>query len=364
MIEYNLHHVNGLFFEIKGDEGKNREYDVSFVERETNNTIYETKMKVGTWSRLDRKYLSDVMVLVRFEGRTIKQLNILDEIQGKKVFISFESKSLGDTLAWMPYCEKFGKDYGCEVIVSTFMNNLFKKTYSELQFVDRGVVVQNIAGMFELGWFYDKKKEPEHPVTIPLQKAATNILNLEYSEIIPRLDFEPKERHVEEDYVCISIHSTAKLKYWDYWQELIDWLVKQGYKVIEVSKEASDLNNLTEIKDKSIPSIMNYLHHAKFYIGLSSGISWLAWAMRKRVFMIANFSTKDHEFKTDCIRITDESVCHGCWNNPMFKFNKSSWEYCPEHEDTPRAFECHKSISNQKVVNEIKKIYKNEFYNN
>ncbi len=250
----------------------------------------------------------------------------------EKVFICFESKSLGDTLAWLPYCEEFAKKYRCEVIVSTFMNHLFEKSYPELKFVGRGIVVENIAGMFELGWFYDKKKEPEHPVTIPLQKAATNILNLEYSEIIPRLDFEPKERPVEGDYVCISIHSTAKLKYWDYWQELVDWLVGQGYNVVEVSKEASDLNNLTEIKDKSIPSVMNYLHHAKFYIGLSSGISWLAWAMRKTVFMIANFSTKDHEFQTDCIRITDESVCHGCWNNPMHRFNKGDWGWCPENE--------------------------------
>jgi autotransporter strand-loop-strand O-heptosyltransferase len=355
MMEYNLHHVNGLFFEIKGDEGKNREYEVSFVEKETNKTIYETKMKVGTWSRLDRKYLSDLMVLVRFEGRTIKQLNILDDRRGKRVFISFESKSLGDTLAWMPYCEEFRKDYGCEVIVSTFMNHLFEKAYPELEFVGRGVVVQNIVGMFELGWFYDKAKEPQHPVTIPLQKAATNILNLDFKEVIPALDFTPSNRPIEQKYICISVHSTAKLKYWDYWQELIDWLVSEGYQVCEVSKEKTELNNLTEVLDKSIPSIMNYLHHAEFYIGLSSGISWLSWGMRKRVFMIANFSTKDHEFQTDCIRITDESVCHGCWNNPAFKFDKSSWAYCPEHEDTPQAFECHKSISAKRVIEEIKK---------
>ena len=100
---------------------------------------------------------------------------------------------------------------------------------------------------------------------------------------------------------------------------------------------------------------MNYLRHAKFYIGLSSGISWLAWAMRKKVFMIANFSTKDHEFQTDCIRITDESVCHGCWNNPMHRFNKGDFFWCPENEDTPQAFECHKVITAERVINEIKK---------
>jgi autotransporter strand-loop-strand O-heptosyltransferase len=355
MIKYNLHHVNGLFFEIKSDGGKNLNYNVTFTDNSSNKVIYETSLKPNMWSRLDKRYLTDVTIEVKYNNRTIEKVNILEHFKGKKIFICFESKSLGDTLAWIPYCEEFRIKYKCEVIVSTFMNSLFEKSYPELKFVGRGVVVENIAGMFELGWFYDKNKEPQHPVTIPLQQAATNILRLQYKEIIPKLDFTPKERPIEQKYVCISIHSTAQLKYWDYWQELVDWLVSEGYKVVEVSKEVSELNNLTEILDKSIPSVMNYLHHAEFYIGLSSGISWLSWAMQKKVFMIANFSTKDHEFQTDCIRITDESVCHGCWNNPMFKFDKSSWKYCPEHEDTPQAFECHKSISAQRVIDEIKK---------
>jgi len=355
MIKYNLHHVNGLFFEIKSDGGKNLNYNVTFTDNSSNKVIYETSLKPNMWSRLDKRYLTDVTIEVKYNNKTIEKVNILEHFKGKKVFICFESKSLGDTLAWIPYCEEFRIKYKCEVIVSTFMNSLFEKSYPELKFVGRGVVVENIAGMFELGWFYDKNKEPQHPVTIPLQQAATNILRLEYKEVIPKLDFTPKERPIEQKYVCISIHSTAQLKYWDYWQELVDWLVSEGYKVVEVSKEVSELNNLTEILDKSIPSVMNYLHHAEFYIGLSSGISWLSFAMRKKVFMIANFSTKDHEFQTDCIRITDESVCHGCWNNPAFRFNKGDFFWCPNHEDTPQAFECHKSISAQRVIDEIKK---------
>jgi len=355
MIKYNLHHVNGLFFEIKSDGGKNLNYNVTFTDNSSNKVIYETSLKPNMWSRLDKRYLTDVTIEVKYNNRTIEKVNILEHFKGKKVFICFESKSLGDTLAWIPYCEEFRIKYKCEVIVSTFMNSLFEKSYPELKFVGRGVVVENIAGMFELGWFYDKNKEPQHPVTIPLQQAATNILRLEYKEVIPKLDFTLKERPIEQKYVCISTHSTAQLKYWDYWQELVDWLVSEGYKVVEVSKEVSELNNLTEVLDKSIPSVMNYLHHAEFYIGLSSGISWLSFAMRKKVFMIANFSTKDHEFQTDCIRITDESVCHGCWNNPAYRFNRGDFFWCPNHEDTPQAFECHKSISAQRVIEEIKK---------
>jgi autotransporter strand-loop-strand O-heptosyltransferase len=70
--------------------------------------------------------------------------------------------------------------------------------------------------------------------------------------------------------------------------------------------------------------------------------------------MISNFTTPDHEFQSNCIRIVNKDVCNGCWNNPVFKFNKGDWNWCPEHEDTPRHFECHKSISMQTVLNAIK----------
>lgn len=355
MIVCKTTYVNGLHFEILSDDGKNREYDVQFFDYGNNKELlYETKLKKGMWAKLDKKYLMDIDIVISRDNRMVKAISTKDIFKDRRVFISFESESLGDTVAWMPYCEEFRKKYGCKLIVSTFKNFLFEKAYPEIQFVGRGVTVDNIHGMFELGWHFDKKREPINPVLVPLQKAACNILLLDYKEIRPKLAFTPKERPIAEKYVCISVISTAQLKEWYYWQELVDWLVSSGYKVVEVSKDETTINNLTKIEDKSIENVMNYIYHAEFFIGLSSGLSWLAWALEKQVFMIANFSKSDHEFQLDCIRITDKSVCNSCWNNPMFKFDKSSWGYCPEHEDTPSAFICHKAISAERVINEIK----------
>ena len=355
MITYKLHYIDGIFFELLDDEGKNREYEVSFVDRIDNKSIYETKLKPKSWAKASRKYFSDICIFVRYEGRTIKQINIIDEIKGKRVFINFESKSLGDTIAWIPYCKEFKETYECEVIVSTFHNYLFEKSYPELKFEGRGVVVNNIIAMFELGWFYDKYKEPEHPATIPLQKTASNILNLPFVEIIPTLAFEVKERPINEKYIAISTISTSKCKLWDYWQELIDNLVDKGYQVFEVSKDKTELKNTTLFDDKSLQNVMNILHHADLFIGLSSGISWLNWALGKRSVMISNFTNKDHEFQLNCLRIINEEVCHGCWNNPMFKFNKGDFWWCPVNEDTSKHFECHKSISANYVHEILKK---------
>ena len=361
MIKYNIHHIKGLYFQITDDEGKNREYDVSFVDRQTNKELYKLKMKVGFWAQLARKYLSDIAVIVRYEGRTIKQVNFLEHMRGKRVFISFESKALGDTLAWMPYCREFAKHYDCKVIVSTFKNFLFEKTYPDLEFVDRGVTVKDLAAMIEIGWYWDKEKEPVNPILIPLQQSATNILCLPYQEIQPDIDFTPKERPMEEKYVCISIYSTSQLKLWYYWQDVIDFLTEKGYKVIEISKESemmyqktASFNNLIEMTDKSLENTMNYISHSEFYIGLSSGLSWLAWSLRKKVYMISNFTNKEHEFNINTIRITDESICNSCWHDLKFRFDKSNWNWCPRHEDTPRHFECHKLITSEKLINTIK----------
>jgi autotransporter strand-loop-strand O-heptosyltransferase len=362
MINYKLQHVNGLFFELLSDEGKNREYDITFVDRkgkvkgmltDQHVTIYNIKLKPGSWVRLNRKYLSDIAVFIRYEGRVVKQINLLDELKDKRVFIVFESKSLGDSIAWIPYCLEFQEKYKCKVVVSTFKNDLFESVYPELEFVGRGVTVDNIQAMVELGWFWDNDKEPTHPATVPLQQAASNILALDFKEIQPRIVFDPGERPMVNEYVCISTRSTAQCKHWYYWPELIQALKTKGYRVIELSQEADDLG-AEKLEDKSLQTAMRYLYHADHYIGLSSGISWLNWAIGKHTIMISNFTEDGHEFTSNCTRVTNPNVCNSCWNNPLFKFNKGDWNWCPEHEDTPRHFECHKSIKVESILNLIK----------
>jgi len=129
---------------------------------------------------------------------------------------------LGDSIAWIPYCLEFKNKHKCDVIVSTFWNKLFKKVYPELQFVEPGSVVHNIHGMYKLGWFWNKDREPEIPNTIPLQKAATNILGLDYTEIKPRIDYHISQKPYGGKYVTIATNSTAGCKFWtkEGWQEL------------------------------------------------------------------------------------------------------------------------------------------------
>jgi autotransporter strand-loop-strand O-heptosyltransferase len=358
-IPSNLHiiqyYIEQPYLELKGDSKS--KFKIQFFD-EKGVIHYENTLPVNSWVKLNRQYFTKWRTKI-YEDKTL----VLDRTlnyEGQRVFISFDSKSLGDSVSWIPYCLEFKKKHKCDVIVSTFWNKLFKNVYPELEFVEPGSVVHNIHGMYKLGWFWNKDREPEVPNTIPLQKAATNILGLDYTEIKPRIDYHISQKPYDGKYVTIATNSTAGCKFWtpEGWQELVDYLVSQGYRVVNVSKENNELKNVTKIKDVSIENTMNVIHHSEFFIGLSSGLSWLSWGMGKKVVMISNFTTADHEFTTDCIRITNPLVCNGCWNNPNFKFDKGDWNWCPVHKGTDRQFECHKSITSQMVIDKIQNLLK------
>jgi autotransporter strand-loop-strand O-heptosyltransferase len=342
--------VGQPFLEIKG--ASESTFNVRFYD-ESGELHYQNNIACNSWIRLNRSYYTKWYVRIK-ENDEVVYKNSLD-YTGKRVYIAFDSKSLGDTLAWIPYCLEFKQKHNCHVIVSTFRNNLFQDVYPELEFVEPGTNVQNIMGMYTLGWFYDSNKEPELPNTIPLQKAATNILGLQYREEVPRISFSPKKRPYK-NYITIATNSTAGCKFWtrEAWQELINHYTNEGYKVVNVSLEDNPFDNCIVPEDKSIENTMNLIYYSKFFVGLSSGLSWLAWALKKDVVMISNFTQKDHEF--ECIRVTNTSVCHGCWNDPQYKFDRGDWNWCPVNKGTDKQFECQTSITAKMVIDKIEEV--------
>jgi autotransporter strand-loop-strand O-heptosyltransferase len=354
-VSFNMHFVQKAHFEINGNS--NKKYQVSFLTGK-NELIYQTELSPGMWSAPSRTYFENWKILVNDSEKTL-EFNY--DCTGKRVYISMDSSSLGDTIAWMPYIDEFRKKWNCQVITSTFWNKLFKNSYPEVEFVEPGTVVHNLYAMYVLGWFWDSNKEPEEPNTIPLQKSASNILGLDFKEIKPEIDFIPKENPYKQKYVVIAPHSTSGLKYWNNpsgWQEVINYLNGSGYKVVNISKDSVEHYGVENLSDTSIEHTMNVIHHSDFMIGLSSGLSWLSWAIGKHVVMISNFTTSDHEFQSNCSRIIDKSVCFGCWNKTEFRFDKGDWNWCPVYKGTDRQFECHKKISGQMVINRIKSIDK------
>ena len=348
------HFVNNPFLELKGTSDKI--YKVEFFD-ENGVNAYTSEIGVNHWVKLNRSYFTKWRTRISYENQTIYEETL--SLENKRVYISIDSRSLGDSVAWIPYMLEFKNAHNCKLIVSTFWNNLFEKEYPEIEFITPGTVVSNIYAMYRIGWFNNPDMEPVKPNTVRLQEAASNILGLEFKEIKPKINFTPGKRPFAKRYVAIANESTSGLKYWNNptgWKELTRYLLQNGYEVVNVSKNGDPIDGVVQVSDNSIENTMNTIYHSDLFIGLSSGLSWLAWALGKKVVMISNFTKEDHEFVSDCIRITNPSVCNGCWNNPNFMFDKGDWYWCPIHKNTERQFECHKSITAKMVIDSISEI--------
>jgi autotransporter strand-loop-strand O-heptosyltransferase len=356
----NHHFVVNPFLEILGPDG--REFNVKMYNGDT--LAYESTLKSNHWLKLNKEYFIKWRTEIRENGMLIYEntLNLKD----RRVFISFGSKSLGDALAWVPYCEEFRKKHDCKLIVSTFLNHLFEDQYPEIEFVKPGSTVYDIYAQYQLGWFYNEdgtvspnnhKKDFKH---IPLQQTATDILGLDFVEVRPKLN-SPKSPKRKK--VGLAIHSTAQSKYWNNpngWQEVVDYLTSMDYECVIYSKEGDGYMGNKYPKGASVfagnglQEVINDMSTCEFFVGLSSGLSWLAWACKLPVVLISGFSEKWAETTLDTYRVINESVCHGCFNTE--RLDPSDWNWCPLHKGTERQFECSKQISSQMVIKEIDKI--------
>ena len=362
-INYN---INQPYFEIQGQTKNN--LDIKIYDNQKNELIYFNNLPINSWVKLNREYYTEWRTEV-YENNELIYNKVLD-LTGKRVFIPLSSKSLGDTLAWFPYIDEFRKKHNCHVVTSTFMNYLFVDQYPELEFVEPGEVVNNIHAQYNFGWFYDENgnvnfnKIPNDFRTQPLQKTATDILGLNYTEIRPKLNLPNVKKKKK---VGIGIHSTAQAKYWNNpngWQAVVDHLDALGYECMIYSREGDGyMNNhypkgVTIFKGGDLQEVINDLTTCEFFIGLGSGLSWLAWACKLPVVLISGFSEKWAETTLDTYRVINENVCHGCFNKE--RLDAGDWNWCPLHKGTDRQFECSKQITSEMVIKEINKIMNKE----
>jgi autotransporter strand-loop-strand O-heptosyltransferase len=289
----------------------------------------------------------------------------------KTVYIHLLSNSIGDTIASTPYVSEYQKKHGVNVIFN--INDpfifLLNESYENIEFVGRNDVVE-----------YDEKISIDYVFNKSIQGGYAEQLGFENPPYIrPVVSIPELLRPIKNKYIALGVHSTCQLKYWNHpngfvsqgdstnWNELSAILRKRGYTPVTVEKDETYgvppfYNGVPSKSNKQIGKTLldavNIINHSEFYIGLSSGMSWVAHALGKKVVMISNFTEDWNEFDLsldDYIRITDKSVCHGCWNkiNVDFEFNKDDWYWCPLHKDTERQFECHKSISVSDVMEKI-----------
>ena len=352
----NINYIGKPKVEILGNVSK--EYEVEFINRETNEVIHKQTISNNMWTACSKEYY--IPWLIKINGKEHSRL----ELEGQRVLISLDSNSLGDTIGWTPYAVEFAKKHKCKVILSTFHNDWFKnlEVYKDIEWLEPG----NSTGCtahYKIGWFRDDNQKWEnfdmHPRQcniIPMQATSSDILGLEEKELNHGLDFPKGKRPYKEKYIVIGPNATSGCKEWVYgnWVTLCKLLQQQGYKVISLTKGEWKLDGVVNHYNQPLDVVANYLHHADLFIGLGSGLSWLNWALGKHTIMINGFSDKHHEFTSRVTRIMNEDACFPCWTNRNFVFDAGDWDWCPIHKGTDKQHICQKSITTMQVFKIIK----------
>lgn len=363
--EINVTFINGPKVSI-GNGDENKIYNVKFIDNDVGELVYEDNIKTGQWTKCLRQWLTNWRIQI-FDNKKMLMEHMFNPID-KKVYIHLDSKSLGDTIAWFPYVEEFRKKYNCNVVCSTFWNQLFEKDYPEIKFVNPGTIIHNLYAQFSIGITqpHNVHRSPLDGFNIPLAKTASDILGINYNFDLKANISVDTERTIKEKYVCIGMHSTAQCKLWNYpdgWQEITDYLIDKGYKVVVIHKE-KDGHRGVKIPEGAIDKTgnidiwdrINDIYHADMFIGLGSGLSWLAHAIGTTTIMIAGHSNPFVEFQENIIRIKGEGDCVGCFSNLKYTFDKGDWNWCPENKN----FACSRLIHPNKVKTAINAI---EFIN-
>lgn len=351
---FKVTHFDHLKVEIIGGKGK---YTVRCIDTDRGKILHHAFLGPNEYTELAYTYFIPWKVEILQDGEIVHTETL--NLENKKVYVSLNSNALGDNLAWIPYIAEWVEKHKCKARVSTFFNQLFEDCYPMIEFVDPEEMQYDFDYFIKIGIFDldNRYQNPNHPHIIPLQQVASDRLGLPYREIKPLVaNINPKPKP-EKPFVVICTESTTGAKEWQNpngWQGVVDELVKNGYEVRVLQKRETKLRNVTDRTGKlSLFNRIGELHNASLFIGLPSGLSWLAWACDVPVVMISGFSEPWCEFKH--VRVQNYNVCNGCYNNPDNRFPKDE-KWCPLHKDTEREYECTKHITTEMVINSVSKV--------
>lgn len=355
------------------NNGGDKSYEVEFINTKTNKIVYKTSITNNMWAKVNKKYFVPWSIKVTDLSNSKLVCNHTLNLKDKKVFIKFESKAVGDTIAWLPYVEEFRQHHQCQVICSTFHNEWFVEEYPDIKFVLPGTDIST-SYQYKIGWFFkgntpDTDSHKTSPLLIPLQQTASDILGLPFKETPPKINLPLTPPSIKEKYVTLSVQSTAQAKYWNYkggWVKVVNFLNQQGYKVVCIDKHSifgagECMNHIPpNTIDKTgctFSEAASLIKGAEFHMGVSSGLSWLSWALGTHVVMVSSFSKPFCEFTTNCTRIYNDTIFSGYYNNPDYRFDPGNWNWNPFLElSTLDEWHDFETITPEQVINEIKQI--------
>ena len=181
--------------------------------------------------------------------------------------------------------------------------------YPNILFTEPNTNIDNVYAQYYIGSQNEDNIKYSNTISDenPLQSTAYNNLGLEPKELRPQLESVLFSRKGGKKYVCLSEFASHESKHWKYpggWQEVVNFITSKGYDVVVISKEPTSLENVINLTgDSHILNRAQTLLDAELFIGVSSGLSWLSWAVGTHVLMISDVTPINHEFQSNITRI-------------------------------------------------------------
>jgi len=348
---------------------------VRISDLDTGNVLFETEIRAGRVNSTKRYF---VRFRLEVWQRDEKLLSHDYDAAGRNVLVRFPVDTLGDPLGWFPYAVKFQEKHGCRLtcVMNAKLFPLLRDAYPDIDFViedqvdgGRFYASYTVVVYFVKGGMYEHKDQvPTDYRFVGLHRAAAYILGVDPADRPPRIAISNDTRPIAEPYVCIASQSTMQAKYWNNphgWREVVAFLKSSGYRVICIDQKHTHGHGLVWNRmpdgaedltgDQPLSERARWLKHAEFFVGLSSGLSWLAWAVGTPVVMISGFTHPITEFATP-YRVINYHACNSCWNDVQAHFDRHDFLTCPRHKDTPRQFECTRLITAEHVKRVIRTI--------
>lgn len=353
---------------------------VKLRDLDTGNVLFESENQ-GAFVTSTKRYF------VRFgievwqadaHGATTPVLAHEFDATNRDVLILFPAGTLGDILGWFPYAAKFAATHGCRLTcaMSDLIIPLLREAYPTIRFCTHKEVLdqklhETAYATYYLGLFFDDAENAHQPTDfrhVGLHRTAGYILGVSPAEEPPRIAVPDNTRPIAEPYVCVAVQSSSGCKLWNNphgWREVVGFIKAAGYRIICIDQKPVHGTGLLwnhiphgvedETGDRPLAERARWLRHAEFLVGLSSGLSWLAWAVGCPVVLISGFTHPTNEFSTP-YRVINFHACNSCWNDPRVRFDHKDFLWCPRHAGTPRQFECTRLITPAQVIDAIQRI--------
>jgi autotransporter strand-loop-strand O-heptosyltransferase len=262
---------------------------------DTGNILFETELKAGRINSTKR-YFIRFRLEISYNGESVLVHDY--SAKDREVLIQFPVGTLGDPMGWFPYAVKFQERHGCKLTcaLGDKLISLLRDSYPKITFLTHDEVKpERYYATYSMGLFFDDKDNVFQPCDfrhVGLHRTAGYILGVDPTEVAARISFGGDDsRPIAEPYVCIAVQSTTQSKYWNNpngWREIVAFLKQAGYRVICIDQKPIHGTGLIwnhipngaedETGDRPLQERARWLKHAEFFVGLSSGLSWLAWA--------------------------------------------------------------------------------------